>query len=81
MARARGTFERIDDGSLAVRARFHERDGRAVGVIRGRIVAAGDEQQGAVFLARWARVCDDTMPRDRLPPESDVAERARRGAE
>ena len=76
MGRARGTYERLDDGTVAVLARFHERDGRAAGIIRGQIVA-DDERRGAAFLARWALVCDESMPRDRLPPESDQAERSR----
>ncbi len=76
MARARGTFERIDDETIAVRARFAERDGDTTGVIHGRIITS-DDARGGVFLARWALDCDDTIPRDRMPPESDRAERSR----
>lgn len=76
MARARGTFERIDDETIAVRARFAQRDGDATGVIHGRIITREDAR-GGVFLARWALDCDDTVPRDRMPPESDRAERDR----
>ena len=77
MARARGVFERVDDGTIAVAARFHSQTGDAVGVIQGRIVDSNEERDGTAFLARWAYVCDDSMPRDRLPPESDRDERDR----
>ncbi|MEQ9501493.1 MAG: hypothetical protein RIT81_31775 [Deltaproteobacteria bacterium] len=76
IARARGTFERIDDETIAVRARFHQRNGDTAGVIHGRIIA-NDDARGGVFLARWAADCDDSIPRDRMPPASDVAERER----
>ncbi len=77
MARARGVFERLDDNTVAIAARLHAADGRAIGVVQGRIVDSNEDRPGATLLARWAYACDDTMPQDRLPPESDQAERDR----
>ena len=78
MARARGVFERVDEETIDIAARFHQRGGRAVGVIRGRLVTDNsDDRPGVALLARWAYACDDSMPKDRLPPESDAEERNR----